>query len=116
MHVLVEGDPLIMLGLVCVQVVEDDVEFLFRWILRYDAAQEVEELPATTAVVVPRSNQPRCDLQRSGQDRSSMPLLVVAEPGQYPTIRETKVALFPLQHLDCWLLIYTQHYRVLRRS
>lgn len=83
MHVLVAGEPLVVLGLVHVQVVKDDVEFLFRRVLRHDTVHEVEELPAATAVVVPGSNHPCRNFQRSEQSRGSMPFVVVAEPGQY---------------------------------
>ena len=80
-YILVADEPLVVLGLVRVQVVKDDVEFLFRRVLRYDTVHEVKELPAATAVVVPRSNHSRCDFQRCKQGRGPMPLVVVAEPG-----------------------------------
>jgi hypothetical protein len=62
MHIWMSGKPAVVLGLVRVQVVEDDMNLPLR-MRGENAIHEIEELDAPAAAVMPGSNFACCDVE-----------------------------------------------------
>ena len=60
-HAGMAVQPAIALGLVRIEVVENDVDLAIR-VFRHEVVHEVQELPATTAGIMPGFDLPRGDI------------------------------------------------------
>src|SRR5262245_50859273 len=99
MHVPVTLEPAIVLGLVGVEVVEDDVDGGVR-MASDNIVHEIEEFDASPTIFVGSRDLSGGDLEGCKQRRSAVALVVVAVTGQRPSIGEFEVSLGALQRLD----------------
>src|SRR4030042_1380677 len=77
----VTGQPTIMLGLMDVQVVQDDMQLLARVLCHY-AIHEIQKLPPPSSAVVAGGYQSCHHLQGGKQGGGTMSLVFMAEPSQ----------------------------------
>jgi hypothetical protein len=73
MHVGMALEPAVVLGLVGIEIVEDDMNLLFFAVGFDDAVHEIQELPASPAFVMTGLNQPGGDFQSREECRCPMP-------------------------------------------
>ena len=104
MHVRVALEPAIVLGLVGVEIVEDDMDGRVRG-GGDDIVHEVEEFDAPPALLVRGRDLAGGHLEGGKQGRGAVALVIVAMAGQRPAVRELQIALRPLQRLDRGLLV-----------
>ena len=107
-------EPAVALGLVGVQVVENDMD-LAVGIGGHHAVHEVEELTAAPPFVVSGLNLAAGDVESGKQRRRAVSLIGVAMADQGAPVRQLQIALGALQRLDARLLVDRQHDGVLRR-
>ena len=112
-HERVALEPFVVL-LVCIQIVEDDLEPCL-WIGGNDVIHEVEKFLAATAFLVCGPDLAGGNLEGGKQGCRAMPFVVVAVPGQGASVRQFQVALRPFKGLDRRLLIDAENNRVLGR-
>ena len=98
MHVRVALEPAVVLGLMGIEIVEDDVDGGV-WIGRDDVVHEVEELDAPPTLLVRGGDLAGRHLEGGKQRRSAVALVIMAMTGQRPPIRELEIALRSLQRL-----------------
>ena len=79
MHVGMALEPAVVLGLVGIEIVEDDVNFLFLAVGVYDAVHEIQELPASPTFVVTGIDQSSGGFKRREQRRRAMPFVFVSK-------------------------------------
>ena len=79
MHVGMTLEPAVVLGLVGIEIVEDNVNFLFLAVGVYDAVHEIQELPASPAFVVAGLNQASGGFERREKRRRAMPFVFVSK-------------------------------------
>lgn len=113
LHLLVPSQPAIPLGLVRVQVVEDDMDLAPRMFGDH-AGHEVEELDPPPPSIVSRLDQPGGDLQRSKQRGGAVPCVLMTEARQGLAVGQPQPPLRPLKGLDLWLLVHREDDRVVR--
>src|SRR5262249_43185096 len=114
MHIGISLEPAIVLGLVGIEVVEDDVKGGVT-IDGDDVVHEVEKLNAAATLFVSDSDLSGGNLEGSKQGRSAVTLVVMAMTGERPASGELQVSLRPLQRLDRRLFVDTDDDRILRR-
>src|SRR5246127_751893 len=105
-------EPTIGLGLVRVEVVEDDMNGCVR-ISGDDIVHEVEEFDAPSALLVSGGHLAGGHFEGGEQRRGAVALIVVAVTGQRSAIRKLQIALRSLQRLDRGLLVDADHNRIL---
>jgi hypothetical protein len=113
MHVRVTLEPAVVLGLVGIEVVEDDMDGRVR-IEGDDVVHEIEEFDASPALLVHGSNLAGGHLEGGDQGRGAVALVVVAAAGQGPPIGKLQIPLGTLQCLDRGLFVDADDDRVLR--
>src|SRR5262249_40188874 len=114
MHVGISLEPAVVLGLMGIEVVENDMEGGIT-IDSDDVVHEVEKLNAAATLFVSDSDLSGGNLEGSKQGRSAVTLVVMAMTGERPASGELQVSLRPLQRLDRRLFVDTDDDGVLRR-
>lgn len=109
--VLVWREPAIMLGLVGIEVVQNDMKLLPR-ILGDQAIHEVHPTPAS---IVTGLDQAGGHFQRGKQRGRAVALVFMIEAGERLAVGQLQPALGAFQRLEMGLFVHTQHHRVLRR-
>src|SRR6516165_3982128 len=107
--------PPILLGLVSVEVVQNDVDVAAA-VLGDDIVHEIEELSSASSRIMPYPNLASCDLQGGEQSAGSMTLVAVTESVQGLAVRQPQPSLCPLQNLNVRLFIHAQHHRIFGRT
>ena len=79
MHVGMALEPAVVLGFVGIEIVENDVNFLFLAVGVYDAVHEIQELPASPTFVVASFNQTTGDFQSREERRCPMPFVFMSK-------------------------------------
>jgi hypothetical protein len=115
MHVLVALEPAVVLGLVGVEIVEDDMDGGVR-MRGDDIVHEIEEFDPAPAIFVGCRDLAGGDLERREQRRSAVALVVVTMTGQSSAVGQLQIPLGTLQGLDRGLFVDTGDDRVLRRG
>ena len=106
--------PAIMFWFVSLKIIQDHMKLFVR-ILSHNLIHKVEELPATTAVVMSDFHHSRSYFQGSEQGGGAMPLILMAKAAQSLSVRQTKPSLVPFKRLNRWLFIHTDYDGVLGR-
>src|SRR5437773_3216075 len=114
MHVGISLEPAVVLGLMGIEVVEDDMDSGVT-IDSDDVVHEVEKLDAAATLFVSDSDLSGGNLEGSKQGRSTVTLVVMTMTGECPASGELQVSLRPLQRLDRRLFVDTDDDGVLRR-
>src|SRR6185503_17084725 len=104
MHVGISLEPAVVLGLMGIEVVEDDM----------DGGVTIDSDAAAT-LFVSDSDLSGGNLEGSKQGRSAVTLVVMTMTGERPASGELQVSLHPLQRLDRRLFVDTDDDGVLRR-
>src|SRR4030066_1463609 len=110
----VSVQPPVMFGLMGIEVIKNNMQFLVR-IKSYGLVHKVQELPAAAMAVMSGMRQSRSHFQSSEQCSGAMSFVLVAEPSKRLAIGQTQPALCPLQCLYRRFFIDTQHHGILRR-
>ena len=97
-------EPTVVLGLVGIEVVEDDMDGRVR-MSGYDIIHEVEKLDAPPAFLVRGRHLAGGYFEGGEQRRDTVALVIVAMAGQCSTVRKLEISLRPLQRLDRGLFI-----------
>ena len=79
MHVGMALEPAVVLGFVGIEIVENDVNFLFLAVGVYDAVHEIQELPASPTSVMTGIDQSSGDFECCEQRRRAMPFVFVSK-------------------------------------
>ena len=114
LDVLVARQPAIVLGLMGVQVVQDDVNFS-AGMFGDDAVHEVQKLDSPTAPVMAGSDLAGGHRQGREQRCCSMAFVLMVEAGERLAVGQLQPALGALQSLNVRLFIDRQDHGVLRR-
>ena len=110
MNVGVSRQPAVMLGLMGIEIVEDDVKFAL-WIERHNLVHEVQELPPAPALSVAGNiDLAGHDVERGKQRSGTMALVFMANSRQDAAVGQSQITLCSLQRLDVRLLIHRQHH------
>src|SRR5262245_9740330 len=107
-------EPAVVLGLMGVEIVEDDVEVL-ALIGGHEIVHEVEKFGAAPAIFMGCGDLTGRYLEGGKQRRGAVTLVVVALAAQRPPAGQFEIALGALQRLDRGLLIDANDDRVVRR-
>lgn len=83
--ILVSGQPLVVLGLVGVQVVEDHVDFFAR-ILCNHIVRGTQKLSSVPSLVMSHLDLTRSNFQRREERGGPMTLILMTEARQHPAI------------------------------
>ena len=105
MHVGMALEPAIVLWLVGIEIVQNDVNFLFLAVGVYYAIHEIHELPAAPPFVVAGLNQASGGFERREKRRRAVPFVFVSKARDGSSVGQTDVALSPLQSLNARLFI-----------
>lgn len=111
-NVFMALEPTVVLGLVGVEVVQDDVD-LPEGIGGHDAVHEIKELHPAAAPVVAGRDQSGGHFQGGEQGGGPVPFVVVGKTGEGLAVGQTEPALGAFQGLDVRLLIHRQHHGIL---
>ena len=114
MDVWVFRQPAVDLGLVGVQVVQDDVNFLIR-VVHYEFVHKPQKLPSSAPLEVTGFDQPGRHVQGGEQGGRTVAFILVVEARQGFAIGQFEPSLGAFQRLDCRLLVYAKNYGVLGR-
>ncbi len=106
--------PAVFLGLVGVEVVEDDMDVAAR-MRGGDPVHKVQKFDPAAPFVLPSRHLAGGDIERCKQSCGSVPLVIVALPRQGAPVGEFEIALFAFQSLDGGLFVDRKHERVARR-
>ena len=87
MNVCVTLQPAIVLGLVGVEIVENNMEFA-AGVLGDDAVHEIEEFDAAPTLVLAPGHLAGCNVQSREQSRRAMTLAIMRLPGQRPAVSD----------------------------
>src|SRR3981189_74607 len=113
-HVGMALEPAVVLGLVGIEVVEDDMDGGGRMGGDY-VVHEIEEFDAPPAAFMGGGDLAGGHLEGGKQRRGAIALIVVTVTGQSPTVRKLQISLGALQSLDRGFLIDADDDRVLGR-
>jgi hypothetical protein len=113
-HVRVASLPTVPLRLMGAEVVENDVNFL-PGIIADQLVHEVQEVPASPAVVMTRFDLPGAHIQGCKQRRSAMALVLMVKALEGLPVGKAQVSLRTFQSLNRRLLIHTQNDRMVGR-
>jgi hypothetical protein len=91
-------EPAVVLGLMGLEIIEDDVDGGVR-VAGDDVVHEVEELDAAATVLVRRGHLAGGHLEGGEQRRGPVALVVVAVAGKRPAVGKLQITLRPL---DAW--------------
>ena len=86
MHVGMALEPAVVLGLVGIEIVEDDMNLLFLSVGFDDAVHEIQELPASPTFVMTGLNQSSGGFERREQRRRAMPFVFVSKARDGSTV------------------------------
>ena len=111
MDVWVFRQPAVDLGLVGVQVVQDDVNFLIR-VVHYEFVHKPQKLPSSAPLEVTGFDQPGRHVQGGEQGGRTVAFILVVEARQSFAIGQFEPSLGAFQRLDCRLLVYAKNYGV----
>ena len=114
MNVFVASQPAPALGLVGVEVVEDDVD-LALGMGGHDPVHEVEKLDPPPALVVARHHLAADDIEGGEQGRGAVALVVVRPAAEGAAVRQLEITLGAFERLDVRLLVDSNDQRTLRR-
>ena len=89
-------EPAVILGLVGIEVVQNDVNFFFVSVAIDDAVHEIQELPASPAFVMTGLNQAGGGFQGGKECRCAVPFVFMSKAGNGPSVGQPDVALSPL--------------------
>ena len=82
----VSDQPTIMLGFMNIQIIQNNMQLRIG-IEGDNTVHEIQELPATSAWVMPDLHQPGGHFQSSEQSGGTMPLIFMVEPPQSLPVR-----------------------------
>ena len=114
MDIRVTGQPTIVLGLVDVQVVQNDMQLL-GGTMCHDAVHEAQELPPASSVVMSGVHQSRRHLQGGKQGGCAVTFIFMTEPTQGLTVGQPQPSLGTLQRLNGRFLVHTEDESIFRR-
>ena len=103
MDVWVFRQPAVDLGLVGVQVVQDDVNFLIR-VVHYEFVHKAQKLPSSASLEVTGFDQTGRHVQGGEQGGRTVAFILVVEARQGFAIGQFEPSLGAFQRLDCRLL------------
>ena len=99
-------EPAVVLGLVGIEIVENDMDFFFVAVGVYEAIHEIQEFPASSTFVMASLNQASGGFESREERGGAMPFVFMSKARNSPSVGQPDVALCPLQSLNARLFIY----------